>query len=185
VSALIRLGVVQLLAGTLTSVLGAIIIQISYGLDNPEDIKSLSHAAETIVQTFGECATPGRFLVDLLPFLRYVPSWFPGAGWKRRLLEVARISQDVFRGTFDDAKERAVSACDAYLATLIDVGDVSLIYRRTTLPGTLKMLLLGSLPAFLPKTTQITLNKRNWAEEQRLSHMLVSSSHIFPSLHFV
>ena len=29
-------------------------------------------------------AGPGAFLVDLLPGLKYVPSWFPGAGFKRR-----------------------------------------------------------------------------------------------------
>ncbi|RXW13333.1 hypothetical protein EST38_g12520 [Candolleomyces aberdarensis] len=29
-------------------------------------------------------ATPGRWLVDVLPLLKYVPSWFPGAEWKRQ-----------------------------------------------------------------------------------------------------
>ena len=29
-------------------------------------------------------AGPGAFLVDLLPGLKYVPSWFPGAGFKRK-----------------------------------------------------------------------------------------------------
>ncbi|KAH6906695.1 cytochrome P450 98A3 [Coprinopsis sp. MPI-PUGE-AT-0042] len=86
---------------------GAIIIQISYGFNKPSQIESLSHAAETIVQTFAKCATPGYFLVDVFPILRLVPEWFPGAAWKRRLLGVGKVSQDLFRSTFDDALEQA------------------------------------------------------------------------------
>ncbi|KAH6896256.1 cytochrome P450 [Coprinopsis sp. MPI-PUGE-AT-0042] len=86
---------------------GAIIIQISYGFNKPSQIESLSHAAETIVHTFADCATPGYFLVDVFPILRLVPEWFPGAAWKRRLLGVGKVSQDLFRSTFDDALEQA------------------------------------------------------------------------------
>ena len=31
-----------------------------------------------------EAGIPGSFLVDLFPILRYVTSWFPGAGLKRK-----------------------------------------------------------------------------------------------------
>ncbi|KAH6906696.1 cytochrome P450 98A3 [Coprinopsis sp. MPI-PUGE-AT-0042] len=89
------------------SLFGAIIIQISYGFDKQADIKSLSDAAEAIVKAFSDCASPGYFLVDVFPILRYVPSWFPGAAWKRHLIEVGKISQDVFRRTFDNAQELA------------------------------------------------------------------------------
>lgn len=27
---------------------------------------------------------PGAFLVDMIPWLKYVPSWLPGAGWKAK-----------------------------------------------------------------------------------------------------
>ncbi|KAH6918907.1 O-methylsterigmatocystin oxidoreductase [Coprinopsis sp. MPI-PUGE-AT-0042] len=86
---------------------GAIIIQISYGFSKPSDIESLSDAAEAIIKAFSDCAAPGHFLVDVFPILRYVPEWFPGAAWKRRLIKVGEISQEVFRRTFDDAQEQA------------------------------------------------------------------------------
>ncbi|TFY79222.1 hypothetical protein EWM64_g4794 [Hericium alpestre] len=31
--------------------------------------------------------TPGIFLADTFPLLKYVPDWFPGAGWKRKAKE--------------------------------------------------------------------------------------------------
>ncbi|KAH6918176.1 cytochrome P450 [Coprinopsis sp. MPI-PUGE-AT-0042] len=89
---------------------GAIIIQISYGLSDLSDIQSLSDAAEVIVQGFSDCAKPGHYLVDTFPILRYVPSWLPGAAWKRRLLEIGRLSQHVLKKTFDDARDRASSS---------------------------------------------------------------------------
>ena len=65
--------------------------------------------AEEIVKVFADCLQPGHFLVDIFPFLQWVPRWLPGAAWKRRLLDVAKISDDVLHRTFDDAKERVVS----------------------------------------------------------------------------
>ncbi|KAH6906697.1 cytochrome P450 [Coprinopsis sp. MPI-PUGE-AT-0042] len=85
---------------------GAIIIQISYGFDKAEDIKSLTDAAEVITEAFSDCANPGHFLVDVFPILRFVPHWFPGAAWKRRLIGVGNVSQDVFQRPFDDAWEQ-------------------------------------------------------------------------------
>ncbi|KAH6918908.1 O-methylsterigmatocystin oxidoreductase [Coprinopsis sp. MPI-PUGE-AT-0042] len=86
---------------------GAIIIQISYGFNNPADIESLSKSAETIVKAFSDCVTPGHFLVDVFPILRYVPTWFPGAAWQRRLIEVGKINEYILHRTFDDAQEQA------------------------------------------------------------------------------
>ncbi|KZV96425.1 hypothetical protein EXIGLDRAFT_609205, partial [Exidia glandulosa HHB12029] len=39
------------------------------------------------VEIFSRVTVTGAFLVDALPFLRYVPEWMPGAGWKRQARE--------------------------------------------------------------------------------------------------
>jgi hypothetical protein len=31
-----------------------------------------------------QAGIPGALWVDLIPFLKYVPSWFPGAGFQRK-----------------------------------------------------------------------------------------------------
>ncbi|KAH6918174.1 O-methylsterigmatocystin oxidoreductase [Coprinopsis sp. MPI-PUGE-AT-0042] len=86
--------------------LGAIVLQISYGLSTPSETQSLIDEARCVVQAFSECIQPGRFLVDTFPILRHVPSWLPGAGWKRKLMEAGRISSDLRRRTFSEAQER-------------------------------------------------------------------------------
>jgi hypothetical protein len=35
---------------------------------------------EETMENFGEAAVPGKWLVDVIPFLRFVPEWMPGAG---------------------------------------------------------------------------------------------------------
>jgi hypothetical protein len=85
-------------------------MEISYGVRDPEYTKDLIDDAEALVAGFGEVSIPGRFLVDLFPILRYVPSWLPGTGWKTHLDGIAAKSRDVYQRTFDDAKERAVRA---------------------------------------------------------------------------
>ncbi|KAG2018325.1 cytochrome P450 [Coprinopsis cinerea AmutBmut pab1-1] len=61
----------------------ATVVEITYGVktSSPEDpfTKDMNQVADG----FGEAALPGRFLVDVFPFLKYVPSWLPGAGFKR------------------------------------------------------------------------------------------------------
>jgi hypothetical protein len=64
--------------------------------------------AETVVEGFSELAIPGSFLVDIFPILRFVPSWFPGAGWKRKLQAYGRRSDAVYYQAFEDALERSV-----------------------------------------------------------------------------
>jgi hypothetical protein len=58
-------------------------LRFAYGykvhdLDDP-----LVHLTELVNEQFARASIPGAFLVDILPFLRHVPEWFPGAGWKR------------------------------------------------------------------------------------------------------
>jgi len=50
------------------------------------------------MDSFIQASTPGRFLVDQIPLLRFVPSWFPGAGWKRQGYEWRKLMQE-FRDT--------------------------------------------------------------------------------------
>lgn len=50
------------------------------------------------VPAFIEASVPGQFLVDLLPALKYVPAWVPGAGFQRK---AARWSEAIVK-TCDD-----------------------------------------------------------------------------------
>ncbi|KAG9226766.1 hypothetical protein CCMSSC00406_0009664 [Pleurotus cornucopiae] len=63
--------------------LAASIISSTYGLDvRPENDPNIERA-EKALDNFKHAAIAGLYLVDVLPFLKHVPSWMPGAGFKR------------------------------------------------------------------------------------------------------
>ena len=39
---------------------------------------------ELAVDQFSQVSRAGAFMVDFVPSLRYIPSWFPGAAFKRQ-----------------------------------------------------------------------------------------------------
>jgi hypothetical protein len=86
-----------------------IIIRVSYGAKNAEYNNKLVNDADRFAQGFMDAFAPGRLLVGVLPSLRYVPSWLPGAGWKRKLHELAILAEEIKIKPFDDAKARLVS----------------------------------------------------------------------------
>jgi len=40
--------------------------------------------AEKAVESISIAGNPGAFLLDIVPFLKHVPEWFPGAGFRRK-----------------------------------------------------------------------------------------------------
>ncbi|KAK0448479.1 cytochrome P450 [Desarmillaria tabescens] len=61
-----------------------VIMSITYGIDTLPEGDPFVAAAEDALHTVSIAAVPGTFLVDFLPFLKYVPEWFPGAGFQRK-----------------------------------------------------------------------------------------------------
>ncbi|EMD35350.1 hypothetical protein CERSUDRAFT_157058 [Gelatoporia subvermispora B] len=84
--------------------LGAMILEVIYGksIDHPDHpyLKYANTAAEAGIEAF----LPGNLLVEFLPFLQYMPSWFPGAGFKRRLPQWYADSRGLHNFTFEDSK---------------------------------------------------------------------------------
>ncbi|KAJ3506015.1 hypothetical protein NMY22_g17383 [Coprinellus aureogranulatus] len=82
---------------------GYAIMRVTYGFDDPQVNKSLLHDGETLLQAFAEATLPGRYLVNDIPFLRHIPEWLPGAGFRRHFNEMARISRRVLVDAFERA----------------------------------------------------------------------------------
>ncbi|EMD39046.1 hypothetical protein CERSUDRAFT_93086 [Gelatoporia subvermispora B] len=59
-------------------------LKIAYGIEVAERDDEHIAVVERALEGAAEGFTPGAFWVDLLPILKYVPSWIPGAGWKRK-----------------------------------------------------------------------------------------------------
>ncbi|KAF8514282.1 cytochrome P450 [Gautieria morchelliformis] len=78
---------------------GAIILSISHGYDVSDSQEDpLVTLAELTVDEFSMAVAPGAFLVDFLPWLKYVPAFLPGMGfkkkasiWRKDLMDMAEL----------------------------------------------------------------------------------------------
>lgn len=82
---------------------------VSYGLTVSDSEYPITSKAEEALQGFSEAGNPGAFLVDLLPILKHVPSWFPGAGFKRKASHYASINAEVVNLPFKAVQRSMVS----------------------------------------------------------------------------
>ncbi|KAI9375047.1 cytochrome P450 [Aspergillus egyptiacus] len=63
---------------------GAVILKIAYGYNiEPHGSDPLVDLANEALANFSAAGTPGAWMVDTMPFLKLIPGWFPGAGFKR------------------------------------------------------------------------------------------------------
>jgi hypothetical protein len=68
----------------ITSTFAATIMKIVYGIAVQESDDPYISIAEETLKSLAEAGIPGAFWVDMFPILKYVPSWFPGAGFQKK-----------------------------------------------------------------------------------------------------
>ncbi|THU83604.1 cytochrome P450 [Dendrothele bispora CBS 962.96] len=111
---------------------GAVIMATMYGhtvttFDSDKYVKKIFASAAR----FAGSLAPGEFLVDVFPWLRYVPSWVPGAGWKKKAAEWAEDDYDLFTTMREAARVNAAkqsSFISEGLGNAYGVDDVELAY---------------------------------------------------------
>jgi len=75
---------------------GAFILKVTYGYSIlPEEIDPLVTLSESALDWFVYSTAPGKWLVDLLPFMRHIPEWLPGGGFKKTAREVEKHVQEI------------------------------------------------------------------------------------------
>ena len=74
-------------------------------------IERFAEISEETVTKLSDAFFPGAFAVDTLPFLRYVPAWFPGAGFKRYAAECQVLTNEMQDRPLDYVKEQLVRPC--------------------------------------------------------------------------
>lgn len=71
---------------------GSATLSLAYGYSiNEEGNDPLIDVIDHITAMFGEAQIPGRFLVDTLPFLQYLPRWVPGIRDFKCFIDEARL----------------------------------------------------------------------------------------------
>ncbi|KAF8649224.1 hypothetical protein AX16_005932 [Volvariella volvacea WC 439] len=83
-----------------------LILLITYGIQIQPGHHPFVETVERALVTMNECTIPGRFLVDFLPWLKYVPEWMPFANFKRLAKEYKTYATDTlelpYRAVCDD-----------------------------------------------------------------------------------
>ncbi|PBK95956.1 cytochrome P450 [Armillaria gallica] len=71
------------------------ILSITYGYDVEEDGDTLVELVDRAMAEFSELTVPGAFLVDQMPFLRFLPEWIPGMAFKSKARQWAKDLDDM------------------------------------------------------------------------------------------
>ena len=83
-------------------------MKIGYGIAVKESDDPYISIAEEAFQGIVEAGIPGAFLVDLLPILKYVPSWFPGASFQKKAAHVRESGNTMAEKPFRHVQEQLV-----------------------------------------------------------------------------
>ncbi|KAF8880679.1 cytochrome P450 [Infundibulicybe gibba] len=98
------------------------IMDIAYGIKVEDTNDPYTTIAEEVFAGLAEAGVAGTFLVDLIPILKYVPAWMPGAGFKRKAAHWRSLIHKMADKPWDAVQEniRRGGAPASLAATMID-----------------------------------------------------------------
>ncbi|KAF9232093.1 cytochrome P450, partial [Melanogaster broomeanus] len=75
--------------------LTSIILRLSHGYVTQEGNDPLVELAHTANSQLSIATLPGAYYVDLVPLMKYIPSWLPFAGFRRKAKQYAAVLHDM------------------------------------------------------------------------------------------
>lgn len=96
---------------------GSIILKLAYGLDCKSYDDPWIAMSEEVQQITAIATEPGRWLVDSFPWLRFVPSFLPGAGFLRWAKRSRKVAHDLVKAPFNKVREdmKMGTACPSFV----------------------------------------------------------------------
>ncbi|KAJ7584337.1 cytochrome P450 [Mycena floridula] len=76
---------------------GAIVLRVSYGYTAKDQDDPFIKAGNDAMESFNKGCAPGTYMVNQMPILRYIPEWFPGAGFQKQ----ARLWRPLYPAMID------------------------------------------------------------------------------------
>lgn len=80
-----------------------------YDIEVAEENDDIIEKVEKAVLGASEGLVPGKYLVEVLPFLRHVPAFVPGAGFQKSFAEWRAAAEDLKHTPFNYVKDAIVS----------------------------------------------------------------------------
>ncbi|CAE6385703.1 unnamed protein product [Rhizoctonia solani] len=94
--------------------MGSTLLSTVYGYEVTSAHDHLVELVEIAVDHFSDAVIPGNFYVNMIPWLRHVPDWFPGAGWKQVIKTWRKEKDEVVNMPFDWTKNQTISGTAAH-----------------------------------------------------------------------
>ncbi|KAF9237431.1 cytochrome P450 [Melanogaster broomeanus] len=112
------------LAAHIRTTAGAIILKVTYGYTIQGGEDPLVELADRAMANISLVSTPGAFLVDLIPALRYLPEWLPGTGFLQDAKKYRKlVMETVTRPHRHVVEQMASGAADpSFSSTLLERG---------------------------------------------------------------
>ncbi|KAF7360503.1 O-methylsterigmatocystin oxidoreductase [Mycena venus] len=103
----------------------AVIMKIAYGYPVTRNDDHFVVTAEEHMRIGSLVGAPGKWIVDSLPFLRFLPEWFPGAGFKRQARQWSEEMYLQFLEPHNWVKQQiaAETAVPSFTSTLLRPSD--------------------------------------------------------------
>jgi hypothetical protein len=89
---------------------GSVILAAAYGLQVKPKDDPFVILSERVNEAVSRVGRAGSYLVDFFPWLRYVPSWFPGTEAKRQSEIDRKYVDEMPRATLKYVKQSMVSS---------------------------------------------------------------------------
>jgi hypothetical protein len=72
------------------------------------------------MRSAAEVLVPGAFFVDIIPILKYIPEWFPGAKFQSKAAMLRKHAAKMRNATFAATEELMVCDSSSFLGFLLD-----------------------------------------------------------------
>ena len=110
------------------SLVGSIALSMIYSIKVHPYNDPYIKIAEEAVAAASKILIPGAFLVDIIPILKYVPEWFPGAKFQSKAAVMRKHAVIMRNTTFAATEELMVCDSSPFLEFLLD-------HDKYTFPG--------------------------------------------------
>ncbi|KAL1722891.1 cytochrome P450 [Schizophyllum commune] len=85
---------------------GSTIMDITYAIDAKPEHDPYIDTADIAFREAAKAGIPGAYLVSIFPFLKNVPDWMPGAGFKRYAKEWKEVTMQMINAPYEEAKRQ-------------------------------------------------------------------------------
>ncbi|KAF7342604.1 Cytochrome P450 [Mycena sanguinolenta] len=157
---------------------GEVMMSAAYGIDPLPVNDPYISLAEEAGKAFSLAVVPGRFLVDSIPLLKYVPEWIPGARFKCIAREVRALTRKLRDVPFAETKRRVqagVAQASFTANALRNVDAANTSYPERVVKNAAAMMYMGGTETTSSVLSSFVLAMLSNPDAQRKAQLEVDS----------